>query len=292
MYWQCRNASCQERTCSERQAKLHPSKTGSADCKNLGSSKIAFQRDKRHFGRPHCAQYSEDAEAYLEHLARDCCPGKAPGLAHRSLQIRAFLQRLGLKSTVERYRLQLRGEGEADKMPWWTWNKSIMADKIPKLEYGVQEHVVTQYPGIAEAELDTSLTDLLAPSSKSVFEAELPTGRPPRSPAVSAEKALPRLPIEDTPGVISPPWHQKSVFRQTRNYLQPKEQQFSHPSPVEALQAEQRAHDAWDPMIAGWFSDEMDCLDSMDVWQGFGWNHLSEGIDFDQMPTGGFVAGR
>lgn len=291
MYWLCRNPSCQERTCSERQAKLHPNRTGLVDCKNLGSSKTILQRDKRHFGCPHCARYHDDAEAFLEHLARDCCPGKAPGSAHQSLQVRALLQQVGLKPLVESYCLRLRGDCQAYKLLWWTWNKSIMAERIQRLEYGVQEHVDTQHPGIGRAEVDGLLTELLAPSSKSVFEAEILCGRAPRSPAaaVAVEKPLPPLPVENTAHAISPPYHQESVFRRTREYLRPREQQFSIPSPVQAWQAEQQA---CDPMIAGSFSEEMDGMDSIDLWQGFGWYHLAEGINFDVMHTGGFSDGR
>lgn len=263
---------------SERQAKMHPNRSGSVDCKNLGFAMVVLQCDRKHFGCPHCSQYFRDPEPFLAHLTRECRPGKAPRRAHQSLQIRALLQQPGVISNVRKYCLQLRGQPEAYKKLWWAWDKSAMADIIERLEYGVQQQVDLQTPGIALENLSGFLHDLLAPSTKSIFEADIRQGCSVQALSGAEDKPLPPLPREALNPPVGVPYDPGSIFQQTRSYLQPNHQHIlAAADPYESTtaaewRAKQRQHH--DPMIGGSSSDQL-----YDGFQAFEWDHLADDIN-------------
>lgn len=284
VFWQC--TGCGERLHSERQTKLHH-RSRSFACRNLESTIKKLQRDRQHFGCPHCARYFGKSKEYLDHLATDCCPSKAPGPAHRSLQVRALLQQPGLVQHVETYSEQSRGHREAYKQLWWARDRVAMADLIERLEYGVQSRVDNEHPGIAIDSLDSFLRDLLAPSSAPTFEAETH-----RSPAVQSQpplydKPLPPLPAEEQQPVPQLQYHQEDIFLHTRDYLHQERdrghgaEQQSYPSTVEEWRAQQPLHGR-DPMIGGSYSDGLPQPEVFDEFMRFQWDHMDLSADPSQ----------
>lgn len=295
IFWQCLNLSCRERSGSERQAKLHPNRAGSANCRSLGSAKTELHCDRKHFGCPHCARYFGDAEEYLAHLALQCCPGKALRSAHQSLQVRALLQQPELIAHVKEHCLRLRGYAEAYKDLWWAWDRITMSEIIERLEFGLQQRVDSHYPGIAVSGLGDFLRDMLAPSPKSFFEAEIRDGQTSPTLQASKEKPLPPLPVSEALPTAEPQYHQESVFQQTRTFLQPwtheplQGSRYPYPSNVEEWR-HQQPH--YDPMIAGSFSDGSPRFGDFDTFQPFEWNHMAEDINVDPRQSNGFDGGR
>lgn len=285
-FWQCRG--CGEQMGSERQAKLHPNRTRSIDCKNLGSAKVILHCDKRYFGCAHCAQCFDNAEAYLAHLAIDCSPQRAPRSAHQSLQVRALLQQPELLPHVRALSLRWRGDTEAYRKLWWTWNKTFMADIVERLEYGVQRHVDSQHPCIALHTMESFLQDMLAPSAGSILASEISNNHSTQAQNAPKEKPLPPLPtVEQPPTDVQ--YHQESVFQQARSFLQPADEYRPHlepypyPSTVEAWRLQQPHYD---PTIGCSYSADFDAFGT------FEWKDMADDINIVPGRSDHFDGGR